>query len=161
MMRGAGSKVEAEERSHIWVCNYGVTLRQQDGATVFRWTVVMSLWTQHPPVRKISPVEQHLLISLHHRTHPLLWTKKREIHQHKVRTQKKQQTMCLTTTSEASPSSRLVGIGTTTCELAALSSVTEPCNRKSTVVNLTSSVHRGTTQGLFFFLPTWGNTLSV
>lgn len=64
---------------------------------------------------------------------------------------KKQQTMSLTTTSEASPSSRLVGIGTTTCELAALSSVTEPCNSKSTVVNLSSSFQRGDNTKTFSF----------
>lgn len=65
---------------------------------------------------------------------------------------KEQQAMCLTTTSEASPSSRLVGIGTTTCELAALSSVTEPCNRKCTAVNPTSSVQRGQHEDFFYSL---------
>lgn len=91
---------------------------------------------QNQPVREITPVEQHLLVSLHHRTHPLLCTKERRRHWHRASrynrvTDNKCNILGRDRKLEVSPSSRLVGIGTTTWELEALSSVTEPCRRLS------------------------------
>lgn len=56
-----------------------------------------------------------------------LKTKQKKIREHKQDGLNLEKSLMLT--FEASPSSRLVGIGTTTWELEALSSVTEPCRR--------------------------------